>query len=218
MSKITIVLVDDHPIVRLGLRAALEEVSEYRIIAETDTGVGAIEIVKRLAPDVLIIDLAIADLNALAVLRELRHSAENTRFIIFSDQIDKATIYAALKDGVSGYLTKNCDPSEIIDAVRVSVAGGRFFGESIAEIVLVDPHSEFSDSTNPDIGMLTVREKEVLKLSAEGNSYTEIAGHLSISPRTVETYRNRLMRKLGLRSVSELIRFATRNGVLSSDK
>jgi DNA-binding NarL/FixJ family response regulator len=207
---ITTVLVDDHPIVRQGLRTLLEAEDNCRVIGEAADGLAAIDLIARLRPNVAILDLQMPDLNGLEVARRSREKAPETRVIILSMHADEPFVVEALRHGVSGYVLKGSATADLIDAVHAAVAGKRFLSGPLNERAIEAYARRAEDAQCPvdRYDLLTAREREVLQLAAQGMNNAEIGARLAISPRTAETHRANLLRKLGLASQTDLVRFA----------
>jgi DNA-binding NarL/FixJ family response regulator len=211
---ISIVLADDHPVVRRGLRALLEAEADLRIAGETGDGLEAIRLVEELRPHVLILDLMMPGVSGLEVARQVTRRFPETRVVIISMHANEAYVLEALRNGASGYVLKDASAVELVQAVRTVVAGGRYLSPPLSEGAIA-AYVEKAKAAPPDaFAALTTREREVLHLAAEGHSSADIAARLGISPRTAETHRANLMRKLGLHSQTDLVRFAIRQGIL----
>ena len=214
MVKTTIVLADDHPIVRLGLRTVLEAEPDFQVIGEAGDGLETMPLVERLQPQVLVLDLLMPGLSGLEVARQVRQRAPETRVIVLSMHANEAYVLEALRHGAAAYVLKETSSAELVQAVRAVVAGRRYLSRLLSERAL-EAYAQRAAATPLDLyETLTTREREVLHLTAEGCSNTDIAARLSISPRTAETHRNNLMRKLGLQSQTELVRYALRRGII----
>lgn len=210
----TIVLADDHQILRQGLRKLLEEEEGLHVVGETGDGIEATELVEKLKPDILVVDMVMPGLNGLDVIRSVRQRSEQTRIIILSMHANEAYVVEALRQGASGYLLKESSSTELIRAVYEVVAGHRYLSPSLAERALNAYVEKVGQSITDPYDMLTERERQVLHLAAAGNSNAEIAERLSIGVRTVETHRSNLLHKLGLKNQNELIRYAIERGLL----
>lgn len=208
----TLVLADDHTVVRQGLRALLE--SEFRVLAETGDGLEVVSLVERLRPDVAVLDLMMPGLNGLDAARQIKRRAPGTRVIILTMHPEEAHVVEALKSGVRGYVLKGSDSSELIHAIHECSEGRRYLSPQISERVIQGYVERFEASALDPYDTLTDREREVLHLAAEGLTNPEIGRRLSLSPRTVETHRAKLMHKLGLRNQVELTRYAIGRGIL----
>jgi two-component system, NarL family, response regulator NreC len=211
---ITIALVDDHQVVRRGLWAVLAAEKDFHIVGEASDGLQAVELVERLKPDVLILDLILPGLNGLDVARQVRQRAPQTRIIILSMHADEAYVLEALKNGAMGYVLKESNMDELLVAVRQVVEGKRYLSPPISERAIEAYVQSARQSSADPYDQLTDREREVLQLLAEGFNHVEIGARLSISPRTVETHHTNLMRKLGLHARVDLIRYALNRGLL----
>lgn len=207
---ITVVLADDHPIVRQGLRALLEGEDGCRVVGEAADGLTAVELIARLHPDVAIIDLQMPDLNGLEVARRVREQAPKTRVIILSMHGDEPHVLEALRHGVAGYVLKGAATTDLVAAVHAAVAGRRFLSAPLNERA-IDAYARRTQETPRPLDryeLLTGREREGLQLATQGRSNQQIGDRLAISPRTAETHRANLLRKLGLQTQTELVRFA----------
>ncbi len=211
---ISLLLADDHPIVRYGLRALLEAESDFRVVGEAQEGPEAVEQVERLQPDVLVLDLMMPGLNGLEVTRQAGQCSPRTRVIILSMYASEAYVLEALKNGAAGYVLKKSSPDELVRAIRAVVAGELFLSRSLSQHA-IEVYQQKAQEAPPDpYERLTNREREVLYLTAEGHTSSEIGARLSISPRTVEMHRSHMMRKLGLSSQPEVIRYAFQRGIM----
>jgi DNA-binding NarL/FixJ family response regulator len=214
---ISVVLADDHPVVRRGVRAILESEADFCVMGEASDGLEAVRVVERLQPDVVVLDLMMPGLSGLEALRIVRQRAPKTRVVVLSMHSSNAFIAEALKNGAIGYVLKGCSEETLIQAVRAAAEGKRFLSSSVKEIA-IDAYIEQAKAGPFDPHeTLTAREREVLQLAAEGKTSPEIAARLHISPRTVENHRTHLMQKLGLQNQSELVRHALRHGLISLD-
>jgi two-component system response regulator NreC len=218
MSITTIVLADDHHIVRQGLRALLEAEPDFAVTGEAADGLVVAGLVERLKPDVLVLDLMMPGLNGLDVVRQVRQRSPQTRVIILSMHANEAYVLEALRNGVAGYVLKDSTASDLAQAVREAAAGRRYLSPPLSERA-IEAYVHKADAAPLDLyETLSGREREVLHLAAEGYNNTEIAARLCISARTVETHRANVMRKLGLHSQTDLIRYALRRGILPMEE
>lgn len=214
MSRTTVVLADDHAIVRQGLRAVLEATSEFAVVGEVADGLQVPDVVERLGPNVLVLDLMMPGLNGLEITRQVRKRCPQTRVVILSMHADEAYVLEAIRNGAAGYVLKDASMTEIAQAVREVAAGRRYLSQPLSERA-IEAYAEKAQAAPLDFyETLTTREQEVLQLSAEGHSSTEIGARLGISPRTADTHRANLMRKLGLQGQTDLVRYALRRGIL----
>jgi two-component system, NarL family, response regulator NreC len=216
---ITILLADDHSIVRQGLRALLEVEPDFCIVGEAADGLEVTQLIEYLRPDVLVLDLMMPGLDGLEVTRRVNQHSPQTRVIILSMYGNEAYVVEGLRNGAAGYVLKKSTADELVRAVRAVVAGQRYLSPPLSEQTIEAYMQKADESTQNLYDLLTAREREVLYLVAEGHTNAEIAARLFISPRTVEMHRANLMRKLDLRSQADLIRYALRRGIgsLNSD-
>jgi DNA-binding NarL/FixJ family response regulator len=217
VNATTIVLVEDHQIVLEGLRALLETEPGLTIVGQTDNGSEAAQLAERLRPDVMIVDLMLPGLNGLEVTRLVSQRSPQSRVIILSMYDHESFVVEALKSGAAGYVLKRDGVAHLVQAVHEVRAGRRYLSPSLSERALeayILYVEQVKNSSQKPVETLTPREREVLHLAAQGYTNAEIAAHLVISPRTVEVHRANMMRKLGLRTQADLIRFAIQQGVL----
>jgi DNA-binding NarL/FixJ family response regulator len=213
---IRIVLADDHTIVRQGLQALLDLESELKVVGETGDGVEATLLVERLRPDVLVVDMKMPGLSGIEVTRQVRESSPHTRVVLLSMHDNEAYVLEALRAGAMAYVLKDTTAADLVHAVRRVSIGHRYLSEPLSDRAL-DAYARKPAGTEPDpMDELTPRERQVFHLVAQGFTNRQIAQHLVVSPRTVETHRARMMRKLGFRNIVELLRFAARWDVASS--
>ena len=214
----TILLADDHRIVRQGLRALLEAEPDFSLVGETGDGLEAIQLAERLQPDVIVLDLMMPCINGLEATRQISDNCPQTRVIILSMHADEAYVLEALRNGASGYVLKDSSADDLVRAVREVEAGRRYLSPPLSERA-IEAYTRKAQETSLDpYEKLTNREREVLYLAAEGHSSTEIAERLSISSRTVETHRANMMRKLDLHSQTGLIRYALKRGIIPMEE
>jgi DNA-binding NarL/FixJ family response regulator len=211
---LTLFLADDHQIVRQGLRAILAAVPDFRLVGEAADGSETVRLVERLQPDVLVLDLSIPILNGLEVAKRVSRRSPATRIVILSMFSNEAYVLEALRAGATGYVLKDSGAEELLKAIRAVASGKSYFSPPITEPALGAYLRKTRDTTLDPLHTLTAREREVLQMTAEGQSGMEISKRLFISPRTVESHRANLMRKLGVRNQKELIRYAVQNGIL----
>lgn len=215
--SVSILLADDHPIVRQGLRHLLEAEANLKVVGEASNGLEAVQLVEKFRPDVLIVDIVMPGLNGLEVVKQVKERSSRTCCIVLSMQSADVYVVEALKAGAIGYVLKETGPSELVNAVHRVIHGQRYLSPRISER-LIDVLIETSQKSASDpYQTLTNREREVLQMAAEGLSSSEIAKRLSISPRTAELHRGRMMNKLGLKNQTELIRYAFKRGILTLD-
>lgn len=215
MSALTIVLADDHHVVREGLKTLLETELGCVVVGEAADGFEAMALVERLRPDVLVVDVLMPGLTGLEVTRRVRQYAPQTRVVVLSMHSDESYVREALRAGATAYVLKEAKATEFVQAVREAAAGRRYLSTALSERA-IEAYIQQIEATTTDLyEMLTTRERDVLHLAAQGHTAAEIAEQLSIGIRTVETYRANLMRKLGLRTQTDLIRYALRRGIIA---
>ena len=215
---VTLVLADDHNLVREGVRALLDAEPDFTVIGEAADGMQAVSMVESLHPDVLVIDASMPGMNGLEAARQVKQRSPNTKVLVLSMYANEGYVLQALRNGADGYVLKDETASVLVQAVYDILAGRRYLSPPISERA-IDAYIQKSESaTQQDFAMLTAREREILQLAAEGHSNADIAARLSISPRTSETHRTNLMRKLGLKNQTDLIRYAIRSGLLPMEQ
>jgi DNA-binding NarL/FixJ family response regulator len=209
-------LADDHQIVRQGLRVLLEKVPEFRLAGEAADGLETLRLVERLEPNILILDLSLPGLNGLEVARQTARRSPKTRIVILSMHSNEAYVVEAIRAGASGYVLKEAGAEDLVKAIREVAAGRRYFSAPISETALGAYIQKTKATPLDPYHTLTAREREVLQLTTEGHSGAEISTRLFISPRTVETHRANVMRKLGVRNQKELVRYALERAMLQN--
>lgn len=217
MKKITILLADDHKIVRDGLCALLEREADFTVVAAVQDGRTALEKVTALAPSVAILDIGMPDLNGIEAARRIKAARPQTLVIGLSMHADRRFIAEMLRAGASGYLLKDCAFEELNRAIRAVVGGGTWLSPRIAGTVIEDYINQLAAGAPAPAGTLSDREREVLQLIAEGMTTKHIALKLGVSTKTIETHRQNIMNKLDLHSVAELTKYAIREGITEID-
>lgn len=210
----TAIIADDHEIVRRGLRGILESEGSCTVIAEASDGLTAAQLVEKHKPHVLVLDLNMPRLHGIEVLRQTRTSSPHTKVIVLSMHSDEPYVIEALRAGAMAYILKGSESAEISHALKEVLAGRRFLSATLSEWAINALVTKPADDSDP-LHSLTQRERTVLQLAAEGHSNAEIAEKLFISPRTAETHRTNLLRKLGLQTQTDLVRFAIRKGLIA---
>jgi DNA-binding NarL/FixJ family response regulator len=214
--SISVFIADDHTVVRDGLRLLIETQSDMKVVSEASNGREAARQVLHTNPDVVIMDLAMPELNGVEATRQIRENCPATKVIILSMHSSSEHIFQALKAGAHGYLLKESAGMEVISAIRVVHSGKRYLSEKIGDQMIDEYiHNREIVETGSPLSKLSTREREILQLVVEGRSSIEIAQTLFISPKTVETYRSRLMQKLGINDLPGLIKFAIQHGITS---
>ncbi len=208
-----IVLADDHPVVRQGLRVLLEAEPDFSVVGEAGDGLETSGLVERLQPDVLVLDLLMPGLDGIEVIRQVRRRTPQTRVVVLSMHSDEAYVLEALGAGAAAYVLKKSTLAELGHAIREAVAGRHYLSPPLSEHA-IEAYLEKAKAALDPYQTLTPREREVLHLVAEGCTNVEVAARLSISPRTVEMHRSHLMRKLDLHTQTDLVRYALQKGIL----
>ena len=211
---IRVFLADDHAIIREGLAALLETDAGIKVVGSAPNGRDAVQQILQLEPALAILDISMAGMNGIEAARQIRERAPQVRILMLSMHSTAEHIFQALEAGVHGYMLKESAAQEIIQAVRAIHAGRRFLSASVADVVATKLPTR--PDANP-LGSLSKREREILQLVAEGHSSAQIAKTLSLSPKTVDTYRSRLKQKLGLRDLGDIIRFSLQNRLINLD-
>jgi DNA-binding NarL/FixJ family response regulator len=216
MPKITVLLADDHVVVRQGLRALLQAEPDIEIVGEAETGRQAVRLVKSLKPDVVVMDIAMPQLNGLEATRQIIREVPNSRVLILSSYGDDDYVQELTEAGATGYLLKQADFSDVVRAIREARKGNSFFSPTISRQVMEHYRETLARGAplNKQSEVLTSREAEVLQLIAEGQGNKQIAADLCISIKTVERHRQRLMDKLAIHDVAGLTRYAVSKGII----
>jgi DNA-binding NarL/FixJ family response regulator len=209
----SILIADDHGIVREGLKRLLEAETDFNVCAEASDGREVLAEVERTVPDVVVLDINMPGLGGLETLAKLRAVHPDLKVVLLSVHGEAPTVHSAAALGANGYVLKNGQTAEVVSAVRAVTEGGSYFSPPIARELVERIRAPRTEETGP-LGSLSAREREVLKLIAEGFSAKEVGRELSISAKTVEAHRTSLMRKLGTRKATELVRYALRHGLV----
>jgi DNA-binding NarL/FixJ family response regulator len=208
-----ILLADDHTIIRQGLRALLEKETQLEVVGEADDGLKAMELAGKLKPDLVIMDISMPNLNGIDATRKIVNSAPGTKVIALSMHSSQRFVVEMLKAGASAYILKECLFDTLLDAIQTVLKGGIFLGPKIEGAVIQDYIKRLSSGYQQEKQALTPREREVLQLLAEGKSTKQIALHLHVSGKTIESNRRNIMEKLQIHSVAELTKYAVREGI-----
>ena len=209
-KKIRVMLADDHGVVRQGFRLILAAQADMEIVGEAGNSREAVEMAERLQPDIVVMDVAMPELNGIEATRRLAKSAPRARVLALSMHKDSVYVREILRAGARGYLLKDAIDRDLLAAVRAVAAGQGYLSPGVSEAVLSDYRRQVSEP----LDLLSSREREVLQMIAEGKTNKEIASTLSLSVYTVDAHRARIMEKLNLHSMGELVRFAMRNGLI----
>jgi two-component system response regulator NreC len=215
--KVRILLADDHQIMREGLKALLDKHSSIEVIAEAENGIETLAIARQERPDVIIMDIAMPDINGNEVTRQLKAELADIKIIALSMHSDRRFVSEILKAGASAYVLKQAAFEDLEKAIKAVMLNHTFLSSDILESVVSDYVSQLSNSEYDAYRQLSDRERQVLQLLAEGNSTKEIAFKLHVSVKTIESHRQNIMNKLGIRTLAGLTKFAVREGLTSLD-
>jgi len=208
-----ILLVDDHAIIREGLRSLLVNQPDIEVVGQAEDGLKALELVRKLGPDIVIMDITMPNLNGIDAARRILSERAGTRIIALSMHSSRRFVTEILKAGASGYILKECLFGELVEAIQTVLKGGTYLSPRITGVIVKDYVRRMSKGYRAEAPDVTEREREVLQLLAEGKSTKQIAQRLHISPKTVESNRRNIMDKLGIHSVAELTKYAVREGL-----
>ena len=220
-SKIKVLLVDDHRLLREGLTAILNQVEDIEIVGSASSGEDAISIFPSLKPDVILMDIMMGGMTGIEATRWIKEQSDSVKVILISSEVKKELVTAGIQSGIDGYLHKDVEKDILIEAIRTVKKGGRYFNEAITSLVFEDFYQKKKmTQTNGKITMpndLTKREQEVLASVASGKSNQEVADELFISTKTVDTHKSHILDKLGLKNTAELVRYAIKNNLIKLD-
>lgn len=213
---ISILLADDHEIFRHGLKMLLEAQPDFKVVGQAIDGLEVITLTEQLQPDVVVLDMIMPGLNGIDATYQIKQRLPRCRVVVLSMHDDESYVLNVLRCGANGYVLKDSSAADLVQAVRAAMAGQRFLSPPLTERAIQAYINKTQSDSSNSYHILTNREREVLHLSAEGFSASEIAERLSISIRTVETHRSNLMHKLGLNSQNKLIEFAKKHKIIPS--
>jgi DNA-binding NarL/FixJ family response regulator len=215
MTTIRVLLADDHKIIRDGLKTLIEKEAGMEVIAEADNGRKTVRLAQKLHPTVVIMDVTMPDMNGIDATRKIMEETPGVRVIGLSMHSDRRYVLGMLEAGACGYLLKDCAFEELATAIRNVAGGNTYLSPRIAEVVVQGYLDKTPGPSHGSGSVLTPREREVLQLLAEGMAAKEIASHLNVSVKTVETHRRNMMEKLNMRGIAELTKYAVREGLVS---
>ncbi|HWP37797.1 MAG TPA: response regulator transcription factor [Gemmatimonadales bacterium] len=214
---IRVLLAEDHGLVRAGIRALLEQIEGIEVVGEAGDGREALRLAQALHPDVVIMDLTMPELNGFEATARIAAASPRSRVLVLSMHGDEEYVAQALRFGAAGYLLKDASNAELGVAVRAVARGQRYLSPGVSQPVIEEYLSQAADAPSP-VERLSPRQREILQLIAEGHATKEIARKLEISVKTVETHRGQLMKRLGVRDVPALVRFAIRAGLVPLER
>ena len=214
-----VVLAEDHTLVRMGMRMLLETIPDMEVVGEAADGLEALHLIQQLRPDCVLMDLAMPGLNGVEAVRRSTAQFPDIPILVVSMHADEAYVHRALVAGARGYLLKGSDKEELETAVRAVCSGVTYLTPAISKtlVAALAKQSGMHEPTSP-LEVLTLRQREVLRLVAEGNSSKQIAARLGLSAKTVEAHRSAIMERLGIRDLAGLVRFAVRTGLVEQDR
>lgn len=224
MTPTRVLLVDDHLLVRAGLRTLLEQMPGIEVVGEAGNGREALDLIKTNPPDVVLMDITMAEMNGLVATAQITHDFPQVRILMLSMHATKDYVTQALQAGASGYILKDAAPTELELAIRVVMRGEKYLSPAVSTHVIADylqrttgGTTSRTDAERSSTTPLTLRQREILQLIAEGNTTKEIAAKLTLSAKTVETHRTQLMERLDIHDIAGLVRYAIRIGLITSD-
>ena len=224
MNSTRVLLVDDHLLVRAGLRTLLEQMPGTEVVGEASNGREALDLIKAAPPDVVLMDITMAEMNGLVATAQITHDFPQVRILMLSMHATKEYVTQALQAGASGYLLKDAAPTELELAIRSVMRGEKYLSPAVSTHVIADYLQRATGSTTSRVDTtissttpLTLRQREILQLIAEGNTTKEIAAKLTLSVKTVETHRTQLMERLDIHDIAGLVRYAIRIGLVTPD-
>jgi two-component system, NarL family, response regulator NreC len=215
MKKLRVLLADDHKLIRAGLRLVVAQQPDFIVAGEADNGREAVAMAETLAPDVVVMDVGMPELNGIEACRQIRDKRPETQVVMLSMHSDEGYVLRALKAGARAYLLKDSAEADLARAIHAAAEGKSFFSPAVGKVLLEDYMRKLERTGAEDsYELLSPREREVLQMVAEGKSSKDIANSLNLSVYTVETHRAKIMQKLNLKSVPELILYAVRKGII----
>jgi DNA-binding NarL/FixJ family response regulator len=214
--SIRVLIADDHKIMLAGLRSLLEKQADFEVVGEAENGRKAVQMVQEKTPDVVVMDVSMPDLNGMEATAQIIESLPETKVIALSMHSDKRFVMGMLRAGASGYLLKDCASQELANAIFQVAGGKKYLSPEITGVIIDDVlQGGSSEELTTASSVLSAREREVLQLIAEGWSTKQIASHLYVSIKTIETHRRQIMKKLDLHNIADLTKYALREGLTS---
>lgn len=213
--KVKLLLVDDHPMLRQGLRQTVAQQPKLTLVGEASTGAMALKLAEELSPDVVVMDIHLPDMNGIEVTRQLLSAQPAVKIVMFSGDASRALVDEAVQAGACGYILKRSAVEELMHAIQMVMVGKLYLSPEVSADILEDYRRSLCEEAEPAKPLLTGRDKDLLRLIAEGQRNKEIAVHLAIGTKGVEAYRSRLMKKLDCGSAADLVRYAIREGIVA---
>jgi len=210
---IKVLIVDDHQIIREGIRSMLEREPDMKVLGEAEDGRSATRMARELGPDIIVMDICMPDMNGILATSVILSEFPKIKVLALSMHTDRRFVYNMLRAGASGYLIKECSFKELVRAIRVVIANSTYLSPGIADVVVKDYVRPPAYSDSPSSSNLTIRESEVLQLVAEGHSTAQIATSLHVSVKTIETHRQNLLAKINTKGIAGLTKYAIREGL-----
>ncbi len=217
MAKISVLIADDHEIVRFGISTYLSSSKDIEIVGEASTGDECIQLFQETHPDICILDIDMPDKSGIETAKEIREFEEETKILILSMHINENILRDALEANINGYLLKNTEKADLLHGIRAIIKGQQVFSDPISDLMKESFLSKGNQPSSHDHYNITDREQEILQLIVDGLTSKQIAEELYISPRTVDTHRANLMKKLELNNIADLVRYAIQNKLVSAD-
>jgi len=214
-KKLRVLIADDHNIVREGLRMILEREPDMDVVAEADNGIDALNLAVSLVPDLMLVDVTMPGMSGIETTQKVLEVFPDMSILVLSMCEEKQFVVEALSAGAKGYLLKDCAATDLVVAIRNVASGGVYLSQKVAGLIVQEYILRPQDHIAPACDILSPREKEVLQLIADGKNTKEIAFYLNVSVKTIETYRQNVMKKLDLHSVADLVKYAIREGMVS---
>lgn len=212
---IRLILADDHKIVREGLRAIFEKITDVEVIAEAEDGLETVRLAKKFLPDIVIMDIGMPNMNGIDATRQIIAETKGVRVLALSTHTDSKFVMQMLGAGASGYLPKDCTCEELVAALHAAITNQLYLSPRITDVVIREYLHNLPKREPSVFTILTTREREVLQMMAEGKTTKEIASRLNVSVKTVDTHRQQIMAKLNIHSIAELTKYAIREGITS---
>lgn len=210
---IKVLVVDDHPVLRFGLRRTIDQQPNFTVVGEASTGAEALKLVAKLAPDLITMDVLLPDVNGIELTRQILAVLPSVKIVVFSSDATRSRVNEALQAGACGYIWKLSAAQEIIRAIEMVMTGRLYLSPEVSAGILEDYRKCLAGQSEPSKPFLSDREKQLLRFVAEGRRNKEIAAQLALSIKSIEAYRSRLIKKLGCSSTAELVRYAVREGI-----